>query len=67
MAPIAEITQKQVNADEKKPDDFAANITRASRILPTSIKHKDVMAVYGYDSPAAKWAKLRADYGLVSN
>ena len=66
MVAIAEITQEQVDADDKKLEDFAANIARANRILLTSIEQKDVMALYGYDSPAKKWAKLRADYGLVS-
>ena len=56
-----------MDADEKRIEDFAANIARANRILLTSIEQKDVMNLYGYDSPAAKWAKLRADYGLVSN
>ena len=63
---IAEITQEQVDADDKKLEDFAANIARANIILLTSIEQKDVMALYGYDSPAKKWLKLRADYGLVS-
>ena len=56
-----------MDADDKKLEDFAANFARANIILLTSIEQKDVMALYGYDSPAEKWAKLRADYGLVSN
>ena len=58
---IAEITQEQVDADDKKLEDFAANIARANKILLTSIEQKDVMALYGYDSLAKKWLKLRAD------
>ena len=66
-AAIAEITQEQVDADVKKLEDFEASIARANRILFLSIEQKDVMALHGCDSPAQKWAKLRADYGLVSN
>ena len=42
-AVIAEITQEQVDADDKKLEDFAANVVRANIILLTSIEKKDVI------------------------
>ena len=47
LVAIAEITQGQVDADDKKLEDFAANIARANKILLTSIEQKDVMACTG--------------------
>ena len=53
MGAIAEITQEQVDPDDKKLEDFAANIARANKVLLTSIEQKDVMALYGYEPVGA--------------
>ena len=66
VAAIAEITQEQVDADNRKIEDFEAAIAKTNYILLQHIEQKDVRALYGYDSRAAKWQKLQADYAKIS-
>ena len=63
---IAEITQEHVDSDNRKIEDFEAAIAKANYILLQHIEQKDVGALYGYDSRAAKWQKLKADYAQIS-
>ena len=66
VAAIAEIIHEQVDSDNRKIEDFEASIAKANYILLQHIEQKDVGALYGYDSPAAKWQKLQADYAQIS-
>ena len=67
VAAVAEITQEMVDADQKKIDDFQAAISRANLVILQSLEQKDAIALYSFPTPAMKWAKLQADYALVSN
>ena len=42
------------------------NIT-CSTVILSSMQQKDILALYGHDSPKQKWFKLKADYNLVSD
>ena len=66
VAAIAEITQEQADSDDRKIEDFEASIAKANYILLQHIEQKDVGALYGYDSLAAKWQKVQADYSQIS-
>ena len=67
MAGVAKITQEQVDADQKKIEDFEAASARANAVILSSMQQKDILALYGHDSPKQKWFKLKADYNLVSD
>ena len=66
MAAVAKITQEQVDADDKKLEDHAASIARANAVILHHMDQKDMMSLWGLDSPSQKWNKLRADYALIS-
>ena len=56
---VAEITQEQVDADDKKLEDYAALVARANAMIVHHMDKKDMMSLWGLDSPAQKWNKLR--------
>ena len=58
VAAIAENTQEQVDADQRKWEDFRAAIAKANYLILQHIEQKDVMALHSYDSPPHKWNKL---------
>ena len=66
MAGVAEITQEQVDSDDKKLEDYSAAIARANFVILQHMDQKDIMSLWGLDSPFQKWEKLRADYALIS-
>ena len=66
MVGLAKITQEQVDADDKKVEDYAASIARANSVILHHMEQKDMMSLWGLDSPSQKWEKLRADYALIS-
>ena len=66
MAKVAKITQDQVDADDEKVEDYAASIARANSVILHHMEQKDMMSLWGLDSPSQKWDKLRADYALIS-
>ena len=66
MAGVAKITQEQVEANEKKLEDYAASIARANSLILYHMEQKEIMSLWGLDSPSQKWNKLRADYALIS-
>ena len=66
MAGVAEITQEQVDSDDRKLEDYAASIARANSVILHHMEQKDMMSLWGLDSPSQKWNKLRADYALIS-
>ena len=66
MAGVAKITQEQVDADDKKLKDYEASIARANFVILYHMEKKDMMSLWGLDSPSQKWNKLRADYALIS-
>ena len=66
MAEVAKITQEQVDANDKKVEDYAASIARANSVILHHMEQKDMMSLWGLDSPSQKWDKLRADYALIS-
>ena len=66
MAGVAKITQEQVDADEKKLEDYAASIAKANSVILHHMEQKDMMSLWGLDSPSQKWKKLQADYALIS-
>ena len=66
MAGVAEITQEQVDSDEKKLEDYESSIARANSVILHHMEQKDIMSLWGLDSPSQKWNKLRADYALIS-
>ena len=67
VAAVVEITQEQVDADQKKIEDFEAASARANAVILSSMQQKDILALYGHDSPKQKWFKLKAHYNLVSD
>ena len=66
MAGKVKITQEEVDADDRKLEDYAASIARANSVILHHMEHKDMMSLWGLDSPSQKWNKLRADYALIS-
>ena len=40
---------------------------QTSLVIPQSLEEKNAIALYSFPTPALKWAKLQADYALVSN
>ena len=55
MAGLAEITQEQVDADDKKLEDYAASIARANSMILHHMEQKDMISLWGLDSPSQKW------------
>ena len=66
MAGVVEIAHEQVDADDTKLEDYAASIARANSVILHHMEQKDMMLLWGLDSPSQKWNKLRADYALIS-
>ena len=66
MAAVVEITREQVDADDKKVEDYAASIARANAMILHHMDQKYMMSLWGLDSPSQKWNKLRSDYALIS-
>ena len=66
MAGVAKITQEQVNSDDKKLEDYEASIARANSVILHHMEQKDMMSLWGLDSPSQKWNKVRADYALIN-
>ena len=66
MVAVAQITQEQVDADDKKLEDYASSIARANAGILHHMDQKDTMSLWALDSPSQKWNKLRADYALIS-
>ena len=66
MAEVAKITQEQVDVDDKKLEDYAVSIARANSVTLHHMEQKDMMSLWGLDSPSQKWDKLRVDYALIS-
>ena len=66
MAGVADITQEQVDADVKKLEVYAPSIARASAVILHHMERKDMMSLWGFDSPSQNWSKLRADHALIS-
>ena len=54
MAGVAEITQEQVDSDEKKLEDYEASIARANSVILHHMEQKDVMSLWGLDTPSQK-------------
>ena len=55
-----------MDADDKKLEDHATSIARANSVILHHMEQKDMMSLWGLDSPLQKWNKLRADYALIS-
>ena len=55
---VAKISREQVDADDKKVEDYAASIARANAMILHHMDKKDMMSLGGLDSPAKKWKKL---------
>ena len=51
VATVAEITQEQVDADQKKIEDFEAALARANALILSSMQQQDVLALYGHNNP----------------
>ena len=66
MAGVAKSTQEQVDADDKKLEDYATSIARAKFVILHHMKQKDMMSLWGLDSPSHKWNKSRPNYALIS-
>ena len=66
MAGVEENTQEQVDADDKKPEDHATSIARANSLILHHMEQKDMMSLWGLDSPSQKWEKLRSHYALIN-
>ena len=66
IAGVAKITQEQVDADDKKLEDYGASVARENAMILHHMDQKDMMSLWGLDSPSQKWNKLRADYALIS-
>ena len=66
MAGVAEITQEQVDSDDKKLEYYEASIARANSVILHHMEQKDMMSLWGLDSPSQKWNKLWANYALIS-
>ena len=67
VAAVAKMTQEQVDADQRKIEGFEAASARANALILFSMEQKDVLALYGHDSPKQKWYKLKAYYNLVTD
>ena len=52
--------------DDKKMEDYAASIARANSMILHHMERKDMMSLWGLDSPSQKWEKLRSQYALIS-
>ena len=52
MAGVAKITQEQVDVDDKKLGDYAASIARANSVILHHMEQKDIMSLWGLDSPS---------------
>ena len=63
---VAEITQEQVDADDKKLEDYSALVARANAMILHHMDQNDMMSLWGLDSLSQKWNKLRAHYALIS-
>ena len=48
MARVAEITQEQVDSDEKKLEDYEASIARANFVILHHMEQKDIMSLWGH-------------------
>ena len=54
MAAVAEITQEQVDADDKKLEDYATSVARANAMILHHTDQKDMMSLWRLDSPVQK-------------
>ena len=52
MAGVAESTQEQVDSDDRKLEDYAASIARANSVILHHMEQKDMMSLWGLDSPS---------------
>ena len=52
MVGVAKITQEQVDAYDKKLEDYATSIARANSVILHHMEQKDMMSLWGLDSPA---------------
>ena len=49
MAGVAEIMQEQVDANDKKLEDYAASIARTTSVIVHHMKQEDMMSLRGID------------------
>ena len=52
MAGVAKIMQEQVDADDKKVEDYAASTARANSVILHHMEQKDMMSLWVLDSPS---------------
>ena len=51
MAEVAEITREHIDSDDRKLEDYAASIARANSVILHHMEEKDMMSLWGMDSP----------------